>query len=177
MTAVIVLLTIVILLLAAIIAMMVTGWPGRDRAVIESAAQSLRREMGEHRTESIRLLNDMRVKLEDSVKESIERELAGNGNKGRSRPSRGKAPRVPLIPQASAMQPVVEQEPDEEPTSESILASRQLPLFGGVEPSAAPAPAPAPVPAPRPVAAPEPDPEPQPETIFVGYIDDIPDVE
>jgi hypothetical protein len=172
MTAVIVLLSIVILLLAAIITMMVTGWPGRDRAGIDSAAQSLRREMAEHRTESILQLNVMRVKLEDSVKESIEREMAGYGNKGRSRLSRGKASRVPLIPQASAMQQGVEDEPYDEPTSESILASRQLPLFG-----AAVTPAPAPGPAPRPVPATEPEPELQPETIFVGYIDDIPDVD
>lgn len=177
MTAVIVLLLIVILLLAAIIAMMVAGWPGKERAGIENAAQALRREMAEHRTESMQQLNYLRLKVEDTVKESIEREMASFGSKGRPRQSRAKAPRVPLIPQSSALQQSIEDEPFDEPTSESLLAARQLPLFGGSVPAAATAPAPRPVSPATSAAAAAPVPEPEPETIFVGYIDDIPDVD
>jgi hypothetical protein len=173
MTTIVILLSIVILLLAAIIAMMVTGWPGREREELERTGNTLRREMAEHRSESIQLLHAIRIEVEDSVKESIEREMANFGSRGRSRASRGK--KVPV----DAAQPLAETESFEEASSESILADRQLPLFGNKpvasihdEPAAKP-----------PVAAPVPPPPKEdeieliPETIFVGYIDDIPDVE
>ncbi|NTV03119.1 MAG: hypothetical protein HGB04_10150 [Chlorobiaceae bacterium] len=177
MTTVIVLLCIVILLLAAIIGMMLTGWPGRERSGLDGA-EALRREMAEHRSESIRLLNTIRIKVEDSVKESIEREMANYGSRGRSRTTKGKAARDASA-QGDTAQPPVEAAAFDEPAAESILAARQLPLFGDKpvasihdEPAASPA-----VAAPVPPSPREDEIELVPETIFVGYIDDIPDVE
>lgn len=178
MTTVIILLFIVILLLAAIIAMMATGWPGRDRAGLDGAAEAMRREMAEHRSESVRLLNSIRIKVEDSVKESIEREMANYGSRSRSRAPKGKAARDASAP-GEAAQPPAEAEVLEAPAAESILAARQLPLFGEKpvapihdEPAATP-----PAAAPQPPTAKAEEIELVPETIFVGYIDDIPDVE
>ncbi len=179
MTTIIVLLCIVILLLSAIIAMMVTGWPGRDRAGIDRATEALRREMAEHRSESIRLLHGIRIKVEDSVKESIEREMANYGSRGGRSRSR-KAPRA--VDEEVQSSPFVDAAAPDDPAPESILAARQISLFGGSDaPPSAPAlrkPAPAPVrPSPPAPPAKEPEPELVRETIFVGYIDDIPDVD
>lgn len=77
----IVLLVIILLLLAGIVAMMVTGWPGRERAEIEKTGNALRREMAEHRGESIQLLHSIRIDLEETLRETIERELATHNMK------------------------------------------------------------------------------------------------
>ncbi len=76
MTLVIVLLFVIVLLLAAIIAMMVTGWPGRHRSEIELLGADLRREIAESRGDSIRLLQSIRSEVEDAVEESLNREMA-----------------------------------------------------------------------------------------------------
>jgi hypothetical protein len=189
MTLTIVLLSVILLLLVVIVAMLVTGWPGRERAEIERAGNALRREMAEHRAESIQLLHAIRIEVEDSVKESIERELAGHGSRG----GRSRASRVAAVPRASSKlrspaSPAVtgpesapamtEEERADYGGPEMILEERQLPLFPE-------SPEPAGVSAPVVVAAgqtpPVPhtpkDPEPEPEMISMGYIDDIPDVE
>jgi hypothetical protein len=72
----IVLLFIILLLLAGIVTMMLTGWPGRERAEIERSGNALRREMAEHRGESIQLLHSIRIDLEETLREIIEREMA-----------------------------------------------------------------------------------------------------
>ncbi|NTU67386.1 MAG: hypothetical protein HGB02_00750 [Chlorobiaceae bacterium] len=162
MTTIIVLLCMVILLLAFVIAMIVTGWPGRDREEIERSGNALRREMAEHRSESIQLLHAIRIEVEDSVKESIEREMAGYAGRGRSRASKAKK----VVETRDPVREPDETDGFEEPVSVSILADRQLPLFGD-PPHGEPIPAPVPAQLQ----------EPEPETVFVGYVDDIPDVD
>ena len=178
MTTIIVLLCIVILLLAGIIAMMVTGWPGRERREIERAGNALRKEMAEHRSESIQLLHSIRIEVEDSVKEAIEREMANYGSRGRSRASKAKAAKEAKAAATAELTTTGTEEFDD-PAPDSILAARQLPLFG-----VAPVPAISAEPAPKPSVAVSVPQAPRhdeielvPETIFVGYIDDIPDVE
>ena len=187
MMTIITLLCIVILLLASIIALMVTGWPGRDREEIERSGNALRREMAEHRSESIQLLHAIRIKVEDSVKESIEREMAGYGSRGgRSRGTR-KTPKAvsgdtATMSGAAGVPQLVDAEPFDDAAPESDLAARQLPLFGDhpvsastSEPDTRPM---ATIPAtPPPSREKDPEPELPPQTIFVGYIDDIPDVD
>ena len=75
MSITIVLLVVILLLLAVIIAMMVTGWPGRQRAEIEKTVSVLRREMAEHRGDSIRLMQSIRTEVEDAVQEALDREM------------------------------------------------------------------------------------------------------
>jgi hypothetical protein len=182
MTLMVVMLSIILLLLALIVAMMVTGWPGRDRAEIEKAGNTLLREMAEHRAESIRLLHAIRNEVEDSVKESIERELAQLGTRGgKGRGSRG-AVRLPARPPIQAAvsdtPPAMPEPEDPDEVRETVMLTevelRQLPLFlenSGTVPEQAPA---------QPAATVSPKPAtdyPQPETIHMGYVDDIPDVE
>ncbi|RNA65044.1 hypothetical protein CR163_007275 [Prosthecochloris sp. ZM_2] len=69
------LLVIILLLLIAIIVMIVTGWPGRERAGIEQAVSELRREMAEYRGDSIRLMQAIRTEVEDAVEESLARNM------------------------------------------------------------------------------------------------------
>lgn len=71
-----VLLLIVLVLLVANIVMMFTVWPRRQRAEIEKAVSALRREMAEHRGDSIRLMQAIRNEVEDAVQESLEREMS-----------------------------------------------------------------------------------------------------
>lgn len=83
MSLVTLLLLVILLLLAAIVFMLVTGWPGAHRRDIEKAASSLRREMAEHRSDSMRLMQVIRTEVEDAVQESLDRELAAlAGNRG-----------------------------------------------------------------------------------------------
>lgn len=70
-----VLLLIVLVLLVANIVMMFTVWPRRQRAEIEKAVSALRREMAEHRGDSIRLIQTVRNEVEDAVQESLEHEM------------------------------------------------------------------------------------------------------
>lgn len=180
MTVTIILLSIIIVLLVAIIVMMVTGWPGRERAEIERIGNTIRREMAEHRADSIQLLHSIRIEVEDSVKESIEREMAGYGSRGgRSRSSRGGASRPrsqsPAVVAESDSSPVmIEEDTPEYRASQTDLEARQISLFplGATAVTTI---------APLVEAVPEPTveiaPVPEPETISMGFIDDIPDVE
>lgn len=184
MVTIIVLLSINILLLAVIVAMMVTGWPGRERAGIESTLNALQRDMASHRSELTQALHAIRIDVEDSVKESIEREMAGfSARSGRSRASRGpgSAKGAKSVPQDAADEAASQaiaapelQGAPEELTFEAILAARQLPLFGDAGKQDVPV---TPV---EPSARLSPDrqaPEPAVETIYMGYLDDIPDAE
>jgi hypothetical protein len=183
MSLTIALFSIILLLLAVIVAMMVAGWPGRERAEIEKAGAVMRREMAEHHAESIRLLHAIRIEVEDSVKESIAREFADLGTRGgKGRGARG-ASRLPVKSRmvqpedpdtASSMQGASDPEEFQEDAALTEVELRQLPLFpenSGTVPEQAPAQPAAPV-------SPKPDTSgPEPETIHMGYVDDIPDVE
>ncbi len=180
MTLTIVLFGTILLLLAVIVAMMVTGWPGRELAEIEKAGDAMRREMAEHRADSIQLLHAIRIEVEDSVKESIEREMAGYGSRGGRSRGPKKTPKAlsgdDAMPAVVAAPQFADPDTFDDAPPESILAARQLPLFGE-NPVAATHPDPAPNPPEAARPAPPEEPEPEPHTIFVGYIDDIPDVE
>ena len=183
-----ILLIIILLLLIAIVAMIVTGWPGREREEIEKTGNALRREMAEHRAESIQLLHAIRIEVEDSVRESIEREMAGFGSKGgRSRGSRSsgssralskpRAHQAGLVAASDELPSMVEEDGADYGYEAGVMETRQLPLFPESPVRAdAPAIAVAPVPSASEVA---PDDDvPPPEVIRIGYMfDDIPDVE
>ena len=70
-----ILLIIILVLLVAILVMMFAVIPARQRAEIEKAVSALRREMAEHRGDSIRLIQTVRNEVEDAVQESLEREM------------------------------------------------------------------------------------------------------
>ena len=86
-----VLLVFVLLLLAAIVAMLITGWPGPLRSELEKATSALRREMAEHRGDSMRLMQAIRAEVEDAVQETLDREMAsyGRNRRGASFPPQG----------------------------------------------------------------------------------------
>lgn len=73
------LLIAVFLMLAALIAMILTGWPGIERKEIEKTGQDLRRELAQHRADSLQFLHAMRVELEESVRETLEQKLDSFG--------------------------------------------------------------------------------------------------
>ena len=73
---IITLLIVIVLLLISVLALMLTGWPGRERKEIEKTGRELRRELAQHRSDSIQLLHAMRMELEESVRETLEQEFA-----------------------------------------------------------------------------------------------------
>ena len=81
------LLLIILVLLIAVIIMMFTVWPRRQRAEMEKAVSALRREMAEHRGDSIRLMQAIRNEVEDTVKESLEHEMTDFFGRGVSKAS------------------------------------------------------------------------------------------
>jgi FtsZ-interacting cell division protein ZipA len=185
-----ILLIIILLLLIAIVAMIVTGWPGREREEIEKTGNALRREMAEHRAESIQLLHAIRIEVEDSVRESIEREMAGFGSKGgRSRGSRSsgsskgiskpRAQQAGLVAASDELPSMVEEDGADYGFDVSVIEARQLPLFPeSPEPARADAPSAAVAAAPSVPQVAVDDDVPPPEVIRIGYMfDDIPDVE
>ena len=185
-----ILLIIILLLLIAVVAMVVTGWPGRERAEIEKTGNALRREMAEHRADSIQLLHAIRIEVEDSVRESIEREMAGYGSKGgRSRGSRGAgAPRASAKPRPqqaghevvlNELTSMVYEESAEYAAEVPVIDTMQLPLFPEkAEPVQNVAPTVAVDPTPSVQHVEEDEFIPPPEVIRIGYlIDDIPDVD
>ena len=77
-----VLLLIILILLVAVIILMFTIWPRRQRAEIEKAISGLRREMAEHRGDSIRLMQVIRNEVEDAVQEVLEHEMTDYFRRG-----------------------------------------------------------------------------------------------
>ena len=73
---IITLLIVIVVLLIGVLALMLTGWPGRERKEIEKTGRELRRELAQHRSDSIQLLHAMRMELEESVRETLEQEFA-----------------------------------------------------------------------------------------------------
>jgi hypothetical protein len=69
------LLIAVFVMLASILAMILTGWPGIERKEIEKTGQDLRRELAQHRADSLQFLQAMRADLEESVRETLEQKL------------------------------------------------------------------------------------------------------
>jgi len=73
---IITLLIVIVVLLIGVLALMLTGWPGRERKEIEKTGRELRRELAQHRSDSIQLLHAIRMELEESVRETLEQEFA-----------------------------------------------------------------------------------------------------
>jgi hypothetical protein len=55
--------------------MMLIGWPGRERKEIEKTGRELRRELAQHRADSVQLFHAMRIELEESVRETLEQQF------------------------------------------------------------------------------------------------------
>jgi FtsZ-interacting cell division protein ZipA len=170
MMVVMVLLAVIVLLLVAIIAMLVTGWPGKQKEEMERLGNGLRREMAEQRSDSLQLMKVIRIEIEEAVRESVEREIAAVLSKGRSRKAARK--RAQEADAGSALEAVAADEGAENSNYEKPLHAVQIPLFSEKHHPKATLPEPFPV---SPDNAGEREPE--AETIDMGYIDDIPDVE
>ncbi len=168
MTLVIVLMIVIILLLGVIIAMLVTGWPGHQREEVEQIGNNLRREMSELRSDSLQLMKAIRIEIEDAVRESVEREMAAAAPRGRSRRTSRK--KVQEVDSGSVPNSAAAEEADNG-SYESPLQTMQISLFSEKPTAAEPPKTVAAVPE-KPVA-----PQPKAETIYMGYIDDLPDVE
>ncbi|RXK81586.1 hypothetical protein EST62_11565 [Chlorobaculum sp. 24CR] len=170
MTLVIILLTLIVLLLATIIAMLVTGWPGKQKEEMERLGNGLRREMAEQRSDSLQLMKVIRIEIEEAVRESVEREIAAVLSKGRSRKAARK--RAQEADAGSALEAVAADGGAENSNYEKPLHAVQIPLF--TEKHHAKASPPEPLQVAPDIAG---EHEPEAETIDMGYIDDIPDVE
>ncbi|MCG8342584.1 MAG: hypothetical protein MI684_07090 [Chlorobiales bacterium] len=70
-----ILLLIILIVLVVIVVLMFTVWPRRQSAEIEKAVSALRREMAEHRGDSIRLVQAIRNEVEDAVLETLQHEI------------------------------------------------------------------------------------------------------
>jgi hypothetical protein len=168
MNLLILLLSLVILLLLVIIAMLATGWPGRQREEIERLGNSLRREMAEQRSDNLQLMKAIRIVIEDAVKESVEREVASSRPRsGRSR----KAASSKAQDAATVRECVAAEEEPDNGTQLSALQAMQISLFPDKTPTADM------VETSQTVSA-EPSAEktPEPETIHMGFVDDIPEI-
>jgi len=69
------LLIVIVVLLVGVLALLLTGWPGRERKEIEKTGQELRRELAQQRADSVQLLHAMRIELEESVRETLEQQF------------------------------------------------------------------------------------------------------
>jgi FtsZ-interacting cell division protein ZipA len=166
-----ILLIVIVLLLAVIIVMLVTGWPGRQKEEIERLGNSLRREMAEQRSDNLQLMKAIRIVIEDAVRESVEREMAAAAPKGRTKRGRSKASQVT---DSTVATEAAEEEVSDDSSNESPLQAIQISLFPANN-STNPV---VPVRKSPPVEkAAEKQPDSEPETIHMGYVDDIPDVE
>lgn len=154
MMVLLVLLALNALLLLLIVVMLATGWPLKLRDEIERTGQSLRSEMAEQRSESLQLMKSLRIIVEDAVKESVEKEIAASRPRG-GRPRKSASSKAQEA--AATQEAVAVEEEQENGRQRSQLQAIQIPLFPDKAPttvSEAPA-----------------------ETIHVGYVDDIPEVE
>jgi len=168
MIIVMILLAVIILLLGLIIFMMVTGWPGRQREELDRLGNGLRREMAEQRSDSLQLMKAIRIEIEDAVRESVEREMAAAAPRGRSR--RGTRKKVQEVDSGAALDMGSAEEADNG-SYEPPLQAMQISLFSEKPVTAESSKLLADVPE-KPVEL-----KPEAETIHMGYIDDIPDVE
>ncbi len=116
------LLIVIVVLLVGILGLMLTGWPGRERKEIEKTGQDLRRELAQHRADSVQLLHAMRIELEESVRETLEQQFEALEKMKKRTSSRQK--------KTSTTQGIPSKQEDEE--NEGVELSekeRQLPLF------------------------------------------------
>jgi hypothetical protein len=164
MNLLILLMAVVILLLIVIISLLVTRWPGKQREEIERLGNGLRREMAEQRSESLQLMKSLRIVVEDAVKESVEKELASAPPRSRSR--KGTRKKGQEVEPGSTQETTTAEDEADNGGYESPLQAMQIPLFSEkpvpAQPSAAPTTA---------------NNQSEAETIHMGFVDDIPEVE
>ena len=72
---IIALLIIIVLLLAGVIGLLVTGWTLVEKNDVDRTGQDIRRELAQHRADTIQLLHSMRIELEESLREVIEQKF------------------------------------------------------------------------------------------------------
>jgi len=171
MVIIIALLVVVILLLLAVIVMLLTGWPGKQKEEVERLGNSLRREMAEQRSDNLQLMKAIRIVIEDAVRESVEREMAAAAPRGRSKRGRSKASQAADSAVATSS---AEDEVSDDSSNESPLQAIQISLFPANNITNPVVPVRQSPPVEKPA---EKQPESEPETIHMGYVDDIPDVE
>lgn len=75
MVIIIALLTVILLLLVAVVVLLVTGWPGREVKEIEEMGREFRQELAQHRADSVQLLHALRIDLDESLRETLEKKL------------------------------------------------------------------------------------------------------
>ncbi|NTU53878.1 MAG: hypothetical protein HGA97_09330 [Chlorobiaceae bacterium] len=162
-----ILLAVNVVLLLLIIIMLATGWPLRLRDEIERTAQSLRRELAEQRSDSLQLMKSLRIVVEDAVKESVEKEMASRPRSGRPRKATSSKAQEAGVAQENSVE-----EESGSASQPTILQTLQIPLFPEKAATDTVAVASRLVP-----AEPQTEKAPEAETIHMGYVDDIPDVE
>lgn len=169
MMVLLILLALNAVLLFLIVIMLATGWPLKLRDEIERTSQSLRREMAEQRSESLQFMKSLRIIVEDAVKESVEKEMASSRPRsGRPRKSASSKAQDAAIVQ----EPVAVEEETDNSTQLSVLQAMQIPLFPDKTPIELPAEVRLPA-----LAEALAETAQKPETIHMGYVDDIPEVE
>jgi uncharacterized iron-regulated membrane protein len=158
-------------LLLFIVLMLATGWPLKLRDEIERLGNGLRREMAEQKSESHQFMKSIRIVVEDAVRESVEKEMA-TARPRTGRPRKSASSKKQENAEAEPVSGSVTSEEESDNSSQlSLLQAMQIPLFAGQQSTAAVVTVPQPDPAGQ---RSEKDPD---ETIHMGYVDDIPDVE
>ena len=124
-----VLLIVIVVLLLIVLALLFTGWPGREQKEIEEIGRELRRELAQQRADSVQFFHAMRMELDDSLRETLELKLdsivALNGQSHNRRKKQVAAQSQDLSQTESQVE-----ESDERTTVEE----RQLGLFSGALP-------------------------------------------
>ena len=126
MVIIIALLTVILLLLVAVVLLLVTGWPGREVREIEEMGRAFRQELAQHRADSVQLLHALRIDLDESLRETLEKKLDALALL-HSRSSNRKKKQGAAQAQES-IQTEAEMEESDEKSAED---NRQLGLFSG----------------------------------------------
>jgi FtsZ-interacting cell division protein ZipA len=136
-----VLLIAIVVLLVALLALQLTGWPGRAEKEIRETGRELRRELAQQRADSVQLLHAMRIELDESLRETLEQKLdAVAALNGRSFNRRKKqVPPQAQNPYQQAEEQVEDCDEENDHSSRrnghsirSAVDGRQLLLFSGV---------------------------------------------
>jgi hypothetical protein len=124
-----VLLIIIVVLLLTVLALLSTGWPGREQKEIEEIGRELRRELAQQRADSVQLFHAMRLDLDDFLRETLDMKLDSILALNSQSHNRRKKQVAAQSEDPSQTESQVE-ESDENKT----VAERQLGLFSGALP-------------------------------------------
>lgn len=95
------LLIVIVVLLLVVLALLFTGWPGREQKEIEEIGRELRRELAQQRADSVQFFHAIRMELEESLRETVEEKLDSVVALCRRQNNRRKKPlEYPLQPDA-----------------------------------------------------------------------------